>query len=235
MAGINAARRVTGSEPIVLRRDQAYIGVLLDDLVTKGTTEPYRMFTSRAEYRLVLRQDNADLRLAPLGFELGLLTKQNHDRLVTKKSAIDTELCRLSSTHVNSQSLAQLLRRPEVRHQDLPGAASVSDEVSAQVEIIVKYEGYIVRQEAEIERFKGLEQKRIPDWIDYFAIHSLRSEARQKLTAVKPATLGQASRISGISPADLSILAIWMKRGPGPQSVTALAALAPHNANDQEE
>jgi tRNA uridine 5-carboxymethylaminomethyl modification enzyme len=201
----------------VLRRDQAYIGVLIDDLVTKGTTEPYRMFTSRAEYRLLLRQDNADLRLSGLGYETGLLGVQRHRRVEEKKSLLDRELIRLQETRLDGQSLAQLLKRPEMKYSDLPRAeVELAEEVTTQLEIMLKYDGYIQRQEAEIERFKGIEEKQIPDWIDYTQIHSLRSEARQKLSHLKPQTLGQASRISGVSPSDVSVLAIWMKRGPSP-------------------
>ena len=212
MAGINAARRVQGKDPIILRRDEAYIGVLIDDLVTKGTTEPYRMFTSRAEYRLTLRQDNADLRLSPLGFAIGLLPARNHQRFETKKRRIEEEMHRLESTRVGTQTLMQLLRRPETTYQDLPaGPSPVPSEVSEQVEIRVKYEGYIRRQDAEVDRFRSLEQKQIPDGVDYHRVHSLRSEARQKLTAIRPATLGQASRISGVSPSDISVLAVFLR------------------------
>jgi tRNA uridine 5-carboxymethylaminomethyl modification enzyme len=215
MAGINAARRVQGRPAVVLRRDQAYIGVLIDDLVTKGTSEPYRMFTSRAEYRLILRQDNADLRLAPLGAEIGLLPARCHRQVEEKRLAIDQELRRLAETRADKQTLLQLLRRPELTYNDLPrGLVDVPEDVASQVEILVKYEGYIQRQEAEVAKFKTLEEKRIPDWLDFNTVHSLRSEARQKLSAIRPATLGQASRISGISPADISILAVCMKHGP---------------------
>lgn len=212
MAGINAALRVRGREPIILQRDQAYIGVLIDDLVTKGTTEPYRMFTSRAEYRLVLRQDNADLRLSALGYEAGLLCRQRYERLVQKREAIKGELNRLETNRVGGTTLASILRRPEIRYCDLPGSTqTIPSEIAEQVEILVKYDGYIARQEAEIQRFKSIEEKQIPHWVDYTVIHNLRSEARQKLTAIKPTTLGQASRISGVSPSDISVLAIWLK------------------------
>jgi tRNA uridine 5-carboxymethylaminomethyl modification enzyme len=214
MAGINAARRAQGNDPIVLRRDQAYIGVLIDDLITKGTVEPYRMFTSRAEYRLVLRQDNADLRLSDIGHEVGLLSEGNHKRVCSKRRAIAEEIGRLNGTRLGSETLEQLLRRPGVNYRDLPGArADLSNEVVAQVEIALKYDGYIQRQELEIEKFKMLEGKRIPEWIDYSNMSGLRVEARQKLNRLRPTTLGQASRISGVSPSDISVVMVWMKRG----------------------
>ena len=213
MSGINAARRIMNHGPIVLKRDQAYIGVLIDDLVTKGTVEPYRMFTSRAEYRLLLRQDNADSRLSPLGHEIGLLPSARYRKFQAKQEAIASELERLNKTRVGSETLVQLLRRPEILHKDLPGKAPyLSEEVTQQVEIAVKYAGYIERQESEVKRFKGLENKGIPDAFDYALVPSLRSEARQKLTRIRPATVGQASRISGVSPADISILVVWLRR-----------------------
>ena len=213
MAGVNASRRVDGLSPIILRRDQAYIGVLIDDLVTKGTVEPYRMFTSRAEYRLVLRQDNADSRLSQLGFEIGLLPKRNYRRFLDKQQAINVELSRLERTRYESESLAQLLRRPEIRYINLPDQnKTLAPEIIQQVEITVKYAGYIERQHNEIEKFKTLESKEIPSTFDYSLVPSLRSEARQKLTSIRPTTLGQASRISGVSPADIGILVVWLKR-----------------------
>jgi len=214
MAGINAARRVQRKDPIVLRRDQAYIGVLIDDLVTKGAVEPYRMFTSRAEYRLLLRQDNADLRLSSIGFEIGLLPERNYRRLEAKRGAITSELARLQSIRSGSTTLVQILRRPETAYTDLPNKnEELPPEVIRQVEIEVKYAGYIDRQEVEIDRLKEFEDKQIPEWLDFNSIPSLRSEARQKLSKIRPATLGQASRISGVSPADISLVMVWMKRG----------------------
>ncbi|HKQ39997.1 MAG TPA: FAD-dependent oxidoreductase, partial [Verrucomicrobiae bacterium] len=209
MAGINAARRVQGKDAVVLRRDQAYIGVLIDDLVTKGTTEPYRMFTSRAEYRLLLRQDNADMRLSQLGYDLGLLCEHNYKKFALKRDAVACELTRLVKTRADT-----MLRRPEVAYRDLPGRdSSLPEEVIQQVEIEIKYAGYIDRQEAEIEKFRALEDKPIPEWLDYATVPSLRTEARTKLQKIRPVTLGQASRISGVSPSDVAILTVWIKRG----------------------
>jgi tRNA uridine 5-carboxymethylaminomethyl modification enzyme len=214
MAGINAVRRVQSREPIVLRRDQAYIGVLIDDLVTKGTVEPYRMFTSRAEYRLLLRQDNADLRLSELGHDLGLLPERNFRKFQCKQRAVEGEISRLETTREGGETLIQLLRRPELTYADLPKKdLGLSEEVIQQVEITVKYAGYIDRQEIEVERFKLLEDKQIPITFNYDTVHSLRTEARQKLNKIRPATIGQASRISGVSPSDIGILMVWLKRG----------------------
>ena len=223
MAGINAVRRVQEKTPIILRRNEAYIGVLIDDLVTKGTTEPYRMFTSRAEYRLLLRQDNADLRLGALGAEIGLLPERNARLLEAKRAAIEGELTRLEKTRVGTETLAQLLRRPEMTWADLPVRdGSLSEEVIQQVEITLKYEGYIARQEVEVAKLKSLEDKQIPSWMDYARVPSLRTEARQKLAKIQPATLGQASRISGVSPSDIGILMVWLKQG-APASGEAIA------------
>jgi tRNA uridine 5-carboxymethylaminomethyl modification enzyme len=216
MAGINAAMRLRDRDPIVLRRDQAYIGVLIDDLVTKGTVEPYRMFTSRAEYRLLLRQDNADLRLCDLGYEVGLLPEHHHRCFQAKRRAIEEEFRRLESTHTSSGSLAHMLRRPEVSYANLVGGqTSLAPDVIQQVEIAIKYAGYIERQEADVAKFRSMEDKRIPDWIDYNQVPSLRMEARQKLATIRPSTIGQASRISGVAPSDISLVLVWMKRGIG--------------------
>lgn len=213
MAGINAARRVQGLDPIVLRRDQAYIGVLIDDLVTKGTSEPYRMFTSRAEYRLLLRQDNADLRLSEIGHKIGLLPERNYVKFRAKEKAIDGEIERLNSVYFGSDSLAKILSRPELGYADLPARdESLPQEVIEQVEIAVKYAGYVERQEVEIEKFKKLEGKRIPEVFDFSTVPGLRLEARQKLAQIRPATVGQAARISGVSPADIGILMVCLKR-----------------------
>ena len=215
MAGINAGRLVQGKEPVILRRDQAYIGVLIDDLITKGTNEPYRMFTSRAEYRLLLRQDNADLRLTQIGNDIGIINERNHCYFAAKKRAIDIEIERLENTREGAMSLAKILKRNEVTYSSLPQRdESLPEEVRQQVEIIIKYAGYIERQEEEILKFRKMEDKQIPDWMDYNAILGLRNEARHKLSDHLPATLGQASRISGISPSDISLVMVYMKRGP---------------------
>jgi tRNA uridine 5-carboxymethylaminomethyl modification enzyme len=220
MAGVNAARRVQGRNPIVLGRDQAYIGVLIDDLVTKGTVEPYRMFTSRAEYRLILRQDNADMRLCQIGYDIGLLSDRNYRRFSEKRDAIEREISRLSTTRVGAELMQTLLRRPELSYKDLPSRDdSLHSEVIQQVEIEIKYAGYIDRQEVEVEKFKTLESKQIPAAFDYAAVPSLRTEARLKLQKIRPQTLGQASRISGVSPADIAILTVWLKRGSAQATV----------------
>lgn len=220
MAGINAARRVQGKEAIVLGRDQAYIGVLIDDLITKGTVEPYRMFTSRAEYRLILRQDNADLRLSKIGHQIGLLPERNYRKFCEKRDAIARELERLATTRVGTELLQTILRRPDVMYSALPSRnENLSAEVIQQVEIETKYAGYVQRQEVEVEKFKSLESKQIPDSFDYALVPSLRTEARVKLAKIRPQTLGQASRISGVSPADIAILMVWLKRGSQPVSV----------------
>jgi tRNA uridine 5-carboxymethylaminomethyl modification enzyme len=216
MAGINAARRVKGVEPVVLQRHQAYIGVLIDDLVTKGTLEPYRMFTSRAEYRLLLRQDNADLRLSALGHEIGLLPDRKARIVEEKKRLIAAEIARLETTRHDCDTLAQILRRPEVSYRSLQGTdPTLNEEVAQQVEIAIKYAGYISRQENEVAKCRSFQEKQIPASFDYLSVPSLRNEARQKFMKIRPATLGQASRISGVSPADISILMVWLKRGNG--------------------
>jgi len=215
MAGINAARRVRDKPPVILRRDQAYIGVLIDDLVTKGTMEPYRMFTSRAEYRLLLRQDNADQRLSEIGHAVGLLSELDYLAFKKRQEAIQNELVRLRQTRIGAITLESMLRRPEVAYKDLPSRRSDLPETSLlQIEATVKYSGYIDRQRNEIDRCKVMEGKAIPDWLDYDKISGLRTEARMKLKQVCPVTVGQASRISGVSPADISLLLVRMKRGP---------------------
>jgi tRNA uridine 5-carboxymethylaminomethyl modification enzyme len=216
MAGINAALRVKGHPPLVLGRDQAYIGVLIDDLVTKGVTEPYRIFTSRAEFRLLLRQDNADLRLSEIGYRIGLLPKHRYNRVVEKKRLIDEELQRLKKTRVGNETLEKLLMRPEITYKDLPDRRDdLPDEVIYEVEVMVKYAGFIERQLVEVQRLKSLESKEIPENFDFNAVLGLRTEARIKLSQVRPRTIGQAARIPGVSPADISVLSIWLARTYG--------------------
>ncbi len=214
MAGINAALRVQRKPEVVLGRDEAYIGVLIDDLVTKGTMEPYRMFTSRAEHRLLLRQDNADLRLSGIGHACGLLANHRMQRVEAKAAEARVEMERLETTRVGGETLAQLLRRPEVSYASLPGRREdLSVEVQHQVETEIKYAGYIRRQATEVDRFRALEAQMIPSDFDYASVASLRTEARIKLDRIRPTTVGQASRISGVTPADLSLVMVWLKRG----------------------
>jgi tRNA uridine 5-carboxymethylaminomethyl modification enzyme len=213
MAGINAARRVQAKDPIVLRRDQAYIGVLIDDLVTKGTLEPYRMFTSRAEYRLLLRQDNADQRLSPIGRDIGLLPQRHFDQFSSKLLSIQEEVRRLQTTRHGQDLLSDLLKRPEIEYSTLPGLRTdLPDEVTLQVQITLKYAGYIDRQEAEVDRLRLWENQGIPATLDYGQVPSLRIEARSKLQSIRPTSLGQAGRISGVTPADVSVLSLFLKR-----------------------
>jgi tRNA uridine 5-carboxymethylaminomethyl modification enzyme len=235
MAGINAALAVQCREPLVLDRSEAYIGVMIDDLVTKGVTEPYRMFTSRAEYRLLLRSDNADLRLRDRGFGIGLVRSADYEQFQRKRQQIATEVARLESTKVNptrevngllaelgsaplksSVKLADLLRRPEIEYPMLsrmvPPAQELPAEVVEQVAIQVKYQGYIERQLAQVERFKRLESKPLTTELDYDAIAGLSTEVREKLKAVRPISLGQASRISGITPAAIAILDVYQEK-----------------------
>ena len=221
VAGINAALRVLRKPPMILTRADSYIGVLIDDLITKSTDEPYRMFTSRAEYRLQLRQDNADLRLTPLGRNIGLVGDDHWTLFANKRDAIDRELKRLSSTRNSHQTYAEILRRPEISYQDIPIAdLSLPLDVQQQIEIQIKYEGYIARDVEQIQRFKALEDKRLPAWIDYDKIAAIRFESRQKLTRFRPDSIGQASRISGVTPADIAILLVWLKKASQSQSET---------------
>jgi tRNA uridine 5-carboxymethylaminomethyl modification enzyme len=238
MAGINAARKVRGEQCIILRRDQAYIGVLVDDLITKEIDEPYRIMTSRAEYRLLLRQDNADLRLSPIGYEVGLLDRQRYQAVEGKRKAIEEELARLSKTwlrptaetneHLAAWDLPllddgvnalQFLRRPEVSYAMLevlcPNSERLLPDAADQVAIEAKYAGYIEKQRQEVERTRRLEERRIPESFDYDAVVGMRKEAQEKLKRFRPATVGQASRISGVNPADLSILLIYLERAKG--------------------
>jgi len=217
MAGINAARKLQGKEPLVLGRDEAYIGVLIDDLVTRGTEEPYRMFTSLAEYRLVLRQDNADRRLSKYGFENALIDSERWMRVQQKERAIRELRAYLEKNRYEGMALARYLRRPGTdfdavaRLDPRAGELGADEQVRRQVEIEVKYAGYLKRQQDQIEKFHRLEGKRIPAWIDYGKIPEMRSEASEKLSRIRPVSLGQASRISGISPADISILMIYLE------------------------
>lgn len=235
VAGVNAARYILKKDPLILDRSEAYIGVLIDDLVTKENREPYRMMTSRAEYRLLLRQDNADLRLREKGYEIGLITEEQYRALLMKKSLIEQEINRLknvligaskknqeffeshnSATLKTGVSLAELMCRPELSYEILseidPERRELPADVIEQVEIEIKYEGYIERQLRQVEQFKKMEKKKIPSEINYDDIESLRLEARQKLKALKPVSVGQASRISGVSPADISVLVVYLEQ-----------------------
>lgn len=235
IAGVNAVRAIEGKEPVVLDRSQAYIGVLIDDIITKGTEEPYRMMTSRSEYRLLLRQDNADLRLTPIGYEIGLISEERYTAFLHKKAAVEQEKERLTrlmikpGEHTNKVledigsspiksgvTLAELIRRPEVGYANTaeldPERQALSDAVCEQVEVQIKYDGYIKKQIAQVEQFKKMEKKLIPENSDYTAIGGLRLEAVEKLTDIQPKSMGQASRISGVSPADLSVLLIYLEQ-----------------------
>jgi tRNA uridine 5-carboxymethylaminomethyl modification enzyme len=226
IAGINAANLVKGKPPLILRRDQAYLGVMIDDLVTRELSEPYRLFTSRAEYRLLLRQDNADLRLTSIGYGLGLIDKSRYEAVEAKREAIAREIKRLNKTHFEppnderSTAGTAFLRRPEVSYETLVslglGAIELGQEVRAQVEIEVKYQGYIEMQSKEIDRIRRLEEWRIPSDIDFSCLAGLRTEASQKLNKFHPATLGQASRIGGVTPADIAILLVHMEKARRP-------------------
>ncbi|RBW69144.1 tRNA uridine-5-carboxymethylaminomethyl(34) synthesis enzyme MnmG [Bacillus taeanensis] len=236
MAGINAARKAQGKDPVILDRSQAYIGVLIDDLVTKGTNEPYRLLTSRAEYRLLLRHDNADLRLTDIAYEIGMIKEERYQRFVSKKEKIKEEKNRLEKVIIKptieakkvleeagaaalttGMSAANLLRRPEITYAHIEKLTAVneelSDDVKEQVEIQIKYEGYINKQLQQIERMKKMDNKKIPDDIDYFAIQGLATEAKQKLNEVRPLSIGQASRVSGVNPSDISILLVYIEQG----------------------
>ena len=236
IAGINSARKVKGLEPLILNRSQAYIGVLIDDLITKGTNEPYRMMTSRAEYRLLLRQDNADLRLTEIGHEIGLISEERYEHLIEKRKMIQKETDRLMNTTVGASekvqsflkkndstplqsgsTLAELLKRPELSYDKLSDIdddrPDLPADVMEQVNTELKYDGYIKRQMRQVEQFNKLENKKIPEDIDYHKVYSLRKEAEQKLSEIRPASVGQASRISGVSPADISVLLVYLESG----------------------
>lgn len=235
MAGVNAAMEILGREPVILDRSQAYIGVLIDDLVTKENHEPYRMMTSRAEYRLLLRQDNADLRLRKIGYEIGLISEEEYQKLLWKEKAIEEEVSRLERTNIGTSAaiqeflslhsstllksgttLAELVKRPELDYFMLtkldPNRPQLPEDVQEQVNINIKYEGYIKRQMQQVAQFKKLENKKIPADFDYSQVSSLRKEAVQKLNHLKPMNIGQASRISGVSPADISVLLVYLEQ-----------------------
>ena len=233
IAGINAALKIKGEEPVILDRSQGYIGTLIDDLVTKGTNEPYRMMTSRSEYRLLLRQDNADERLTPIGYRAGLISEERYHKLLHKLDLIDEEIKRLQTTSVSPKianpliekcdttpistgiHLSELIKRPQLGYEAIkeidPDRPVLPGDICEQVEIRLKYKGYIDRQMQQAEQFKKMENKKLPSDCDYSGIHGLRLEARQKLEKIKPLNLGQASRISGVSPADISVLIIWLE------------------------
>ena len=233
IAGINAALEIKGQEQLILDRSEAYIGVLIDDLVTKENHEPYRMMTSRAEYRLLLRQDNADLRLRKKGYQVGLVSEEDYQKLLTKEKEIKAEIERLEHTNIGNTepvqklleqykstplksgtTLAELIRRPELSYEAIESLDKERQElpwdVKEQVDINIKYDGYIRRQLKQVEQFKKLESRKIPEDLDYEQIGSLRIEARQKLEAYRPISIGQASRISGVSPADISVLLVYL-------------------------
>lgn len=233
VAGINAARLLSGREPLILHREDGYIGTLIDDLVTKGTNEPYRMMTSRSEYRLLLRQDNADERLTPIGYKVGLISEERYKKYLEKQKSINAELERINNIVLSPKvinpilkrlgtasvssgiRMSDVLKRPELSYAILaeadPERPSLPPDVCEEVEIKVKYDGYIRRQMQQVEQFKKLESRMLPSDIDYNTIYGLRIEARQKLDKIRPASLGQASRISGVSPADVAVLLIWLE------------------------
>ena len=244
MAGINAALKVRDEEPLILDRSQAYIGVLIDDLVTKDIREPYRMFTSRAEYRLELREDNADLRLTEMGRQINLVEDDAYEHFQVKRKLVEQEKNRLEQMRLKPSldtqtrlksigigeigqptSLAELLKRPEIHYAQIkqlaPNSQPLPEVVEEQVEIQIKYEGYIHRQTTQIQQFKKMEHFRIPDNFDYASVHSLKTEACEQLAKIRPISVGQASRIPGVSPADISILMVWVdqyKRQMQPQA-----------------
>ena len=235
MAGINAARLVQGEEPFVMKRNEGYIGVMIDDLVTKGTNEPYRLLTSRAEYRLLLRHDNANFRLSKIGYDLGLLSEERYQNFLEIKEQVEKELARLKTIRLKPTDVADYLeekgepqlkdgilvydfiRRPYVKYADIiqfaPTEVTLSKEVTEQVEIYIKYEGYIEKAFRKADKVKRMENKRIPEGIDYSAINGIATEAIEKLTKIQPETIAQASRISGVNPSDISILMVYVEQG----------------------
>jgi len=240
MAGINAAMYLKNKEPMILTRSEAYIGVLIDDLVTKGTTEPYRLLTSRAEYRLLLRHDNADMRLTEKGYQVGLISSERMKRFYEKKVMVTAEKERLKKTYINvsesvkeilskkgsdikkAESMATLLRRPELSYSDLmamvPGGKKLPEEIAEEVEIEIKYEGYINKQKAQVERFEKMETKRLPEDLNYEEMKGLSREAAQRLQKVRPSSVGQAARVSGVNPADISVLLIHLRKMSVPET-----------------
>ena len=216
VAGVNAALKILGREPLILRRDQGYIGVLIDDLVTKGTNEPYRMMTSRTEYRLLHRQDNADRRLCPVGHAIGLVSDARYQKVQAKYAAVDREIKRLERTGTAQGRLCDLLRRPENTYAGLAGVdpdrPELSPEIAEAVEISVKYQGYIDRQLRQVAEQRRMEERPLPPDLDYLSMEGLRIEARQKLDRIRPLNLGQASRISGVSPADIAVLMVFLEK-----------------------
>ena len=235
IAGINASLKLQGKNPVILDRSDAYIGVLIDDIVTKSTMEPYRMMTSRAEYRLLLRQDNADIRLTEIGHEIGLISDERYNKFLDKKKKIEEEIERLKQTNVKpneetnsflkeqgtseisaGMKLSELLKRTEITYKSLEkldkNRPVLDRQIVEEVEIMIKYEGYINLQKKQVEGFKKLEKKLLPEDLDYNTVKGIRLEARQKLNKFKPYSIGQASRISGVSPADISVLLIYLEQ-----------------------
>jgi tRNA uridine 5-carboxymethylaminomethyl modification enzyme len=238
VAGINAALKIKGKEPMILDRASSYIGTLVDDLVTKGCSDPYRMMTSRSEYRLILRQDNADQRLTPIGHKIGLISSERYDKLMEKERLTAEEIERISKLNVSPSDdlnefleekgtspmttgckMADLIRRPQINYNDIAFIDSERPElpweVCEQVELQIKYEGYIQKQLIQIEQMRKMESKKLPKDLDYSQIYGLRLEAIEKLNKIKPLSVGQASRISGVSPADISMLAVWLMHEKG--------------------
>jgi tRNA uridine 5-carboxymethylaminomethyl modification enzyme len=243
VAGINAALKILGKEPMILDRASSYIGTLVDDLVTKGCSDPYRMMTSRSEYRLILRQDNADQRLTPIGHKIGLISDSRYELLQNKISLTEKEIKRISSLNIAPDDsinefltekgtaplttgckLADLIRRPQITYSSLapfdPSRPVLTDDVCEQIELQIKYEGYISKQLQQIEQMRSFEKKKLPENTDYSDIRGLRLEAAEKLNKIQPVSIGQASRISGVSPADISLLIVWLQQQKGESDAT---------------